>query len=88
MSNGMRGIYTDSSLIVADSTVTASGATNEGIIAVDTFSINNSKVTASSKPEDVIPAIVTYNLNITASDVTAKSGIQLWDFYSGGDRHV
>ena len=84
----MRGIYTDSSLIVADSTVTASGATNEGIIAVDTFSINNSKVTASSKPDDVIPAIVTYNLNITASDVTAKGGIQLWDFYSGGDRHV
>ncbi len=82
-SNGMRGIFTDSSMMVDDSTVTASGATDEGIIAVDTFSINNSKVTASSKPDDVIPAIVTYNLNITASDVTAKGGIQLWDFNSG-----
>lgn len=82
-SNGMRGIFTDSSMMVNDSTVTASGATDEGIIAVDTFSINTSKVTASSKPDDVIPAIVTYNLNITASDVTAKGGIQLWDFYSG-----
>ena len=82
-SNGMRGIFTDSSMMVDDSTVTASGATDEGIIAVDTFSINNSKVTASSKPDDVIPAIVTYNLNITASDVTAKGGIQLWNFYSG-----
>ena len=82
-SNGMRGIFTDSSMMVDDSTVTASGATDEGIIAVDTFSIDNSKVTASSKPDDVIPAIVTYNLNITASDVTAKGGIQLWDFNSG-----
>ena len=82
-SNGMRGIFTDSSMMVDDSTVTASGATDEGIIAVDTFSINNSKVTASSKPDDEIPAIVTYNLNITASDVTAKGGIQLWDFYTG-----
>ena len=82
-SGNFRGIFTDSSIMLNDSTVTASSTTNEGIIAVDTFSINNSKVTASSKPDDVIPAIVTYNLNITASDVTAKGGIQLWDFYSG-----
>lgn len=82
-SGNFRGIFTDSSITVNDSTVTASGATNEGIIAVDTFSIDNSKVTASSKLDDIIPAIVTYNLNITASEVTAKGGIQLWDFYSG-----
>ena len=83
-SAGMRGIYTENSMTVTDSTVTASGATDEGIIVVDTFSINNSKVIASgSKLNDIIPAIVTYHLNITASDVTAKGGIQLWDFYSG-----
>ena len=83
-SAGMRGIYTENSMTVTDSTVTASGATDEGIIVVDTFSINNSKVIASgSKLNDIIPAIVTYHLNITASDVTAKGGIQLWDFHSG-----
>src|SRR5699024_5923650 len=70
-SNGMRGIFTDSSMTVNDSTVTASGKTYEGMIAVETLSINNSKVIASGKLNDMIPAIVTYHLNITASDVTA-----------------
>lgn len=60
-----------------------SGATNEGMVAVDTLSINNSKVTASGPSGDIIPAIVTYHLEISASDVTANGGIQLWDFYSG-----
>lgn len=82
-SNGMRGIFTDSSMTVNDSTVTASGKTYEGMIAVKTLSINNSKVIASGKLNDIIPAIVTYHLNITAPDVTAKGGIQLRDFYSG-----
>ena len=82
-SNGMRGIFTDSSMTVNDSTVTASGKTYEGMIAVETLSINNSKVIASGKLNDMIPAIVTYHLNITASDVTANGGIHLFDLYSG-----
>lgn len=53
------------------------------MVAVDTLSINNSKVTASGLSGDIIPAIVTYHLEISASDVTANGGIQLWDFYSG-----
>lgn len=82
-SEGMRGIVTDRSMTVNDSTVTASGKTHEGIIVVDTFLINNSKITASSKPNDLIPAIVTYHLNITASDLTANGGMDLYDWYSG-----
>lgn len=82
-SNGMRGIFTDSSMTVDDSTVTASGETDEGMVVVDTLSVNNSKVVASGRPDSMIPAIVTYHLEIDASDITAKGGIQLWDFDSG-----
>lgn len=82
-SSGMRGLYIENSLSVTDSTVTASGNTNEGIIAVDTFTIENSKVTASGKPNSIKPAIVTNHLNISASNVTAKGGIHLYDWYSG-----
>ena len=82
-SNGMRGIFTDSSMMVDDSTVTASGETNEGMVVVDTLSVNNSKVIVSGCPDSIIPAIVTYHLEVDASDITAKGGIQLGDFYSG-----
>ena len=82
-SNGMRGIFTDKSMTVHDSTVTASGETYEGMVVVDTLSVNNSKVIVSGCPDSIIPAIVTYHLEVDASDITAKGGIQLRDFYSG-----
>ena len=65
-SNGMRGIFTDSSMTVNDSTVTAPGETSEGIVAVDTLTINNAKVTATGSPDEdlFLPARLTEHLDI------------------------
>ena len=82
-SSGMRGIFTDSNMTVTDSTVTATGTTREGMVVVGTLTLNNSSLTASSKPNDIIPAIVTKSFNITNSEVTAKGGFDLFDWYNG-----
>ena len=82
-SKGMRGIYTDGDMTINDSTVIATGTTQEGMIVVGRLTVNRSKLTASSKPNDIIPAIVTEQLHVTASDVTAKGGLQLYDWGSG-----
>lgn len=82
-SGKFRGIYTDSDMTVTDSTVTATGTTDEGMVVVGTLTLNNSSLTASSKPNDIIPAIVTKNFNITNSEVTAKGGFDLFDWYNG-----
>ena len=89
-SNGMRGIFTDSSMTVNDSTVIASGKTSEGIVAVDTLTINNAKVTATGSPDEdlFLPAILTEHLDITASDVTAYGGINLFAFYDATDENI
>ena len=83
ISNGMRGIYTDSNMTVIDSTVTATGTIREGMVVVGALSLTNSKLTASSKPNDIIPAIVTKNFNVTNSEVTAKGGFDLLDWNEG-----
>lgn len=82
-SSGMRGIFTDSDMMVTDSTVTAEGATAEGMVVVGALSLTNSKLTVSSKPNDYIPAIVTKNFNIVGSEVTANGGFDLMDLYGG-----
>lgn len=88
-SRGMRGIYTDGNMTIDGSTVTASGTTNEGMVVVGTLNVNNAKLTASGSPDDIyIPAIVAEGLHITASDVTAKGGIQLFNYSSGLDDNI
>lgn len=82
-SSGMRGIFTDSDMMVTDSTVTATGTTAEGMVVVGALSLTNSKLTASSKPNDYIPAIVTKNFSITNSEVTANGGFDLLDWNEG-----
>lgn len=82
-SSGMRGIFTDSDMMVTDSTVTAAGATHEGMVVVGALRLTNSKLTASSKPNDYIPAIVTKNFNIVGSEVTANGGFHLMDWNEG-----
>ena len=82
-SSGMRGIFTDRDMTVTDSAVTATGTTHEGMVVVGTLTLNNSSLTASSKPNDIIPAIVTKNFNINNSEVTAKGGFDLFDWYNG-----
>ena len=79
-SSGMRGIFTDSDMMVTDSTVTAAGATHEGMVVVGALSLTNSKLTASSNPNDYIPAIVTKNFNIVGSEVTANGGFYLMNW--------
>ena len=79
----MRGIFTDSDMMVTDSTVTAAGATDEGMVVVGALSLTNSKLTASGNPNDYFPAIVTKNFNIVGSEVTANGGFDLMDLYKG-----
>lgn len=86
-SKGMQGIFTDGNMTINDSTVTASGTDNEGMVVVGTLNVNRSKLTASSKLNDIIPAIVTEHLSVTASDVTAYGGIQLYA-YDGGTENI
>lgn len=83
ISNGMRGIFTDGDMTITDSFVTATGATQEGMVVVGTLTLNNSSLTASSKPDNYIPAIVTKNFNITNSEITANGGFDLFDWNSG-----
>lgn len=81
-SSGMRGIYTDGDMTINGSTVTATGSTNEGMVVVGTLTVTNSTLTASGNPNDIMfPAIVTEHLDITASEVTAQGGIQLYAWY-------
>ncbi len=87
-SKGMRGVFTDGNMTINDSTVTSSGTTDEGMVVVGTLNVNNSKLTASSKPNDIIPAIVTEHLSITASDVTAHGGIQLYGYYNSYTENI
>ena len=85
---GMRGIFTDGNMTINESTVTASGTTDEGMVVVGTLNVNNSKLTVSGSPDTICPAIVTERFNVTASDVTAYGGMQLWEFYSGSDDNI
>lgn len=84
-SKGMRGIFTDGDMNITDSTVTAVGTTKEGMVVVGTLNVTNSKLTAKAMDkEGYIPAIVTEHLNVTASDVTANGGMDLYDFNDSG----
>ena len=84
-SKGMRGIFAEYDMNITNSIVTAVGTTNEGIVVVGTLNVTNSKLTARAMDkEGYIPAIVTEHLNVTASDVTANGGIDLYDFNDGG----
>ena len=78
-SSGMRGIFTDGSMTVSGSTIMATGTTYEGLVAVESLTVDHSNLTASGKPDGQTPAIITNCLNITASDMTAKGGVQLRD---------
>lgn len=84
-SKGMRGIFAEYDMNITNSIVTAVGTTYEGIVVVGTLNVTNSKLTARAMDkEGHIPAIVTEHLNVTASDVTANGGIDLYDFNDGG----
>lgn len=80
-SKGLRGIYTDSSLFITDSSVTATGSAGAGIFAVNTLTLDHAKVTASGNPTE--RAIIAYQCDVTASDVTAKGGIRLFNPLTG-----
>lgn len=83
----MRGIFTDGNMTINDSTVTASGTKNEGMVAIKGLRVNNSKLTASCSPGgSYIWAIVTGMLEVTASEITAYGGIDISDYYTPQQR--
>lgn len=84
-SAGMRGIFTDADMTISDnSTVTASGATDEGMVVVGKLTVVGSKLHAStSSDNEMVPALVAEQLEAVASDVTLEGGLDLREFYNG-----
>ncbi len=88
VTKGMRGIFTNGDMTVNDSTVTAKGTTQEGMVVVGALTVNNSNLIASSKPNDYIPAIVTEQFYVTASEVTANGGFDLFNWNEGNTDNI
>lgn len=84
-SAGMRGIFTDADMTISDnSAVTASGATDEGMVVVGKLKVERSSLQAStSSDNEMVPALVTEQLEAVASDVTLEGGLDLREFYDG-----
>lgn len=84
-SAGMRGIFTDADMTISDnSAVTASGATDEGMVVVGKLKVERSSLQAStSSDNEMVPALVTEQFEAVASDVTLEGGLDLREFYDG-----
>lgn len=82
-SAGMRGIFTDADMTISDnSTVTASGTTQEGMVVVGALTVENSTLRAStSSDNEMKPAFVTEQLSVVASEVTLEGGLDLSGWY-------
>ena len=82
-SAGMRGIFTEADMTISNnSKVTASGATNEGMVVVGKLKVENSSLHAStSSDQDMMMALVTEQLEVVASDVTLEGGLDLSAWY-------
>ena len=82
-SAGMRGIFTDADMTISDnSTVTASGTTQEGMVVVGALTVENSTLRAStSSDNEMKPALVTEQLSVVASEVTLEGGLDLSGWY-------
>lgn len=84
-SAGMRGIFTDADMTISDnSAVTASGATDEGMVVVGKLKVERSSLQASTLSDnEMVPALVAEQLEAVASDVTLEGGLDLREFYDG-----
>lgn len=73
-SEGTRGLYTDSQLIVRESSLTACGTTHEGACALLGTVVENGVLIAKGKPNDeAMPALYTSGL-----EVSGTSGVSLF----------